>query len=186
MARVFGPRISRGAKYMTIHPFPADVRIVRLVEIDTLNEADDPNDTFKVRISAAICRKIRSRFAYRKEKLNATIARVLASFKEEDAFALFSENTTTLTTRRPIGGIASIKGLHVNPDTVFKAVELQGRGLFRLDAVGEIPQGANCQTYQIKIPADLAKSIREQFQAKEEALSQTIEKVLSSILCDGK
>ena len=182
MARVLGGCIRSCDQYEAIHPFECDRGIVRLIKIEMPKVkvfADSQDErVYKVLIDAQLCRQVRSQLGFKKEKIHTTIGRLLNSLDPEQMATIKSV---------PIGGLfksrskgARIIGDYVDPNRIYRAIELCGRGLVRLEPHSFEDEVA--PLYEVKIPFGLVQKIRANVTEGGETLSQTISKVLTFLV----
>ena len=182
MARILGRGIRSCDQYEAIHPFENDRGIVRLIKIGKPKvkvDAGAQNErAYKVLIDARLCRQVRSQFGLESEKIHKTIYRLINSLDRERMAILKSV---------PIGGLfksrargARITSDYVDPIRIYRAIDLCGAGLVRLEPHSFKDEVA--PLYEVKIPFTLVQQIRTHMTEGGETLGQTISKALTFIL----
>lgn len=182
MAKVLGRGLRSGERYEAWHPFERDRGIVRLIKIEGPKAKTDAESqgeqVYKVLIDAQLCRRVRSQLGFKKEKMHATIGRLLSSLDPGQMAAIKSVPIGDLFKIRSKG--ARIIGDYVDPNRIYKAIELCGRGLVRLEPYSY--ENEAMPMYEIKIPLSLVQKIRTNVTEGDETLSQTISKVLTFLV----
>ena len=175
MARVLGGSIRSCDQYEAIHPFESDHGIVRLIKIERpkvkVGAGSQDERAYKVLIDASLCRRVRAQF-------HATIHRLVNGLDREQMAILKSVPVGDLFKSRSRG--ARIIGDYLDPNRLYKAIDLCGAGLVRLEPYSFEDEVA--PLYEVKIPFSLVRKIRTHLTEGVETLSQTTSKALIFLL----
>lgn len=182
MARVLGGSIRSCDQYEAIHPFESDHGIVRLIKIERpkvkVGAGSQDERAYKVLIDASLCRRVRAQFGFKEERIHATIHRLVNGLDREQMAILKSVPVGDLFKSRSRG--ARIIGDYLDPNRLYKAIDLCGAGLVRLEPYSFEDEVA--PLYEVKIPFSLVRKIRTHLTEGVETLSQTTSKALIFLL----
>ena len=178
MAKVFGMGMRVGEKYEARHVYPGDWQIVRLKRIDKVKPEPEIDAPYCVLLDANLCRIVKGKFAKKGHKVQVIIEKLLRSVDEATAKKIQPVAIGNLF--KTGSGGAQLVGEHVDPQWVYKAIELCGPSLVRIMPHAQVEPPI--EIYRIKLDKDLAIQILNTCAQGNETMQQTVSKVLNYLI----